>query len=85
MNGKQLNVVSFLRKQPQDYLCQFLGRLKSDCDYYLFLGNRQVNRLWAKNVDDQIDYMKIVYGMIKVKPEFITESMIKDYERRMKV
>lgn len=60
-----------------------LGRLQSDCEYYLNWGNRNLKRLWAGNVKDHITTMKLLYNSFKVKPEWLTMEQIKEYERVM--
>jgi hypothetical protein len=67
--------------QKGDYM--LLGRLQSDCDYFLGFGNRNEGRLWAGNVKDQITEMKSIYNRLKVKPEWITMKDINRYEKQM--
>lgn len=68
--------------QRGDYM--LLGRLQSDCDYFLGFGNGNEGRLWAGNVKDQIAEMKSIYNRLEVKPEWITMKDINKYERQMK-
>lgn len=67
------------------YRYQFLDRLRSDCDYYLGYGNRNVNNLWAKNVAEQVSYMKAVWDSFSEteKPEWISYEDILRYEKEM--
>lgn len=60
-----------------------LGRLKSDCDYFLGYGGRSERRLWAGNVKDQIKEMKERWNRLEVKPEWLTMEQIEEYERQM--
>jgi len=60
-----------------------LGRLKSDCDYFLGFGGRSERRLWAGNVKDQIKEMKERWNRLEVKPEWLTMEQIEEYERQM--
>lgn len=62
---------------------QMLGRLKSDCDYYLGEGNRNERHLWAHSVSKQIAKMREFYDKVPVKPEWLTKEMIDDYENKM--
>ncbi|QJI52320.1 hypothetical protein [Psychrobacillus phage Perkons] len=64
---------------------QMLGRLKTDCDYYLGNGNRNKNRLWADNEEEQINEMKKIYNGFSEdkKPEWLTWSDILEYELKM--
>lgn len=61
-----------------EYNYQLLGRLQLDCDMYL--NNPNPNKLWAKNVPDQIAMMRKVYDAIKNKPDWITPEDIDEYE-----
>lgn len=62
-----------------------LGRLKSDCDYYLGNGNRYEGHLWAKNATEQIEEMKRIWNTFDSdkKPEWLTMADIKNYEKAM--
>ena len=60
-----------------------LDRLRSDCDYYLGYGNRNTEKLWAKNVKDQIAKMRELYAKLPEKPEWLTEADIDNYESDM--
>ena len=60
-----------------------LGRLQSDCDYFLGFGGRSERCLWAGNVKDQIKEMKERWNRLKVKPEWLTMEQIEEYERQM--
>ena len=64
---------------------QMLGRLKSDCDCYLNYGNRNKNRLWAKDEKEQINEMKRIYNLFtdSKKPLWLTWEEILKYEERM--
>lgn len=64
-------------KDNFDY--QLLARLRSDCEYALNTGE---NKLWAGNVQEQIDKMRELYNGLEVKPEWITPEDIDEYERR---
>lgn len=62
-----------------------LGRLQSDCEYYLGFGGRNEKRLWAGNVSEQIAKMKEIYSSFNddKKPEWITMDDILSYENKM--
>lgn len=64
---------------------QMLGRLKSDCDYYLGNGNKYAGHLWAGNEKDQIKEMKKIYNSFSddKKPEWLTYEAILQYEELM--
>lgn len=63
-----------------------LGRLQSDCDYYLGFGNRHEKHLWAGSVDGQIKEMKRLWNSFPKdkKPEWLTMEQILKYEKEMK-
>lgn len=63
----------------------FLGRLKSDCEYFLGHGHRYEKHLWAGNVEDQIKEMKNTWNKFleDLKPEWLTFKQIEKYEKAM--
>lgn len=64
---------------------QLLGRMKSDCDYYLGYGNRNLSRLWANNETEHIKTMKSIWLSFseEEKPEWLTWEQILEYEKEM--
>lgn len=63
-----------------------LGRLKSDCEYYLGYGDRNAKHsLWAKDEQKQIDKMREIYDSLKIKPKWLTIEQIDEYAARMGV
>lgn len=64
---------------------QLLGRMKSDCDYYLGYGNRNPGRLWANNETEHIKTMKSMWLSFseEEKPEWLTWEQILEYEKEM--
>ena len=62
-----------------------LGRLKSDCKYYLGNGNRYAKHLWAGNEKKQIEEMKRIYNSFTddKKPKWLTWESILEYEKQM--
>lgn len=60
-----------------------LDRMRSDCDYFLGYGNRYEGRLWACNVKNQINYMKYLYRLVPIKPEWISKKDIRVYRQKM--
>lgn len=60
--------------------------MRADCAYYLGNGNRHVKYLWAGNVEDQIEDMKMLWNSFKPgeKPEWLTMADIESLEKRMK-
>lgn len=64
---------------------QLLGRLKSDCEYYLNYGNRSPKRLWAGNEEEQIEFMTELHNSFTEdeKPEWLTMEEIIAYSKKM--
>ncbi|MCD8084596.1 MAG: hypothetical protein LUE86_14085 [Clostridiales bacterium] len=64
---------------------QMLGRLKSDCDYFLGYGFRNEKDLWAGSVERQILKMKEIWNTFpaELKPEWLSMEEIDEYERKM--
>ena len=64
---------------------QLLGRLKSDCEYYLNYGNRSPRCLWAGDETMQIEYMIKLHDSFeeKGKPEWLTMAEIIAYSKKM--
>lgn len=79
-----------MKKHKKDFLrfgtkfqYMMLDRMKSDCDYFLGYGGRYEGRLWACNVKDQIKYMKYLYRLVPLKPEWISKKDIREYRKKM--
>lgn len=62
---------------------QMLSRFKMDCDYFLGFGNRCEKHLWAGNVEDHIELMRMLYDFLPEKPEWLTFEQIEEYSERM--
>jgi len=64
---------------------QMLGRLKSDCDYYLGFGGRSPRVLWAHDEKEQIQLMRMLHKSFskEEKPQFLSLSQINAYEKEM--
>ncbi|MNV74418.1 hypothetical protein D3C71_1676340 [compost metagenome] len=62
-----------------------LGRLQSDCEYYLGFGGRSPNRLWAGDEKKQIETMKALHNSFSQheKPNWLSWEQILFYERQM--
>jgi hypothetical protein len=67
----------------QKFQYMMLGRLQTDCDYFLGNGQRSVNNLWGETVEEHIAEMKKIWNELEVKPEWLTMEQIEDYERQM--
>lgn len=60
-----------------------LGRLVSDCEYYLNWGGRSPRVLWAGSEKEQISEMRRIYRLLPIKPEWLTLDDIANYENQM--
>ena len=67
----------------EEFNYMMLGRLESDCKYYLGNGNRCAKYLWAGDEKKHIDEMKRIYNSLDKKPEWLTWEQILEYERLM--
>ena len=73
----------WIKTTEQSYRYQLLSRMQSDCKY--FLGNGcGGSRLWGETIDKHIEYMKELYNLIDIKPEWLTMDEINQYEHDMK-
>ena len=71
--------------EDTDYDRQLLGRLISDCKYFLGNGNGAEKHLWAGSVKDQIAKMRELYNSFPKgkKPDGITLADIDAFEEEM--
>ena len=62
-----------------------LDRMRSDCDYYLGFGNRNLNHLSSNSVEIHIQRMKDLWNSFSddKKPEWLTYEQILQYETEM--
>lgn len=62
-----------------------LGRMRSDCEYYLGYGNRNNSRLYGNDPKQHIDRMKELWKVFPAdkKPEWLTWEQLLNYERAM--
>lgn len=69
----------------ESFRYQMLGRMQSDCEYYLGYGHRSANKLWAGNEKDQIAYMKAIWKSFdkNKKPKWCLYRQILAYEKQM--
>lgn len=81
-------IVTFKTKHeenPYRFNYMMLGRLRSDCDYYLGYGNRNKSRLCGGSVKEHIEKMKELHNSFPEgqKPEWMTYEEILEYEKQM--
>ena len=64
---------------------QMLGRLISDCDYYLSCPKPTSDVLWGNEEEKQIHLIQTLYDSFseEEKPEWITQEEIDEYTERM--
>ena len=69
----------------ENYRLKLLNRLNVDCIYFLGYGNRNIKHLWAGNVPDHVEAMRIIYESFAndKKPKWITLDQIKKYGEEM--
>lgn len=78
-----MNIRELLEKSisfKKDMLC----RLKSDCDYFLGMGNRNVNNLWSKDVYEHIRCLKALWHSLPRNEKPFTFTEIIEIECKMK-
>lgn len=71
--------------EEKSYRYQLLGRLKSDCEYYLGNGNRFAGHLWALGEKDQLETMKALWLSFpeEEKPGWLTWEHILAFQKEM--
>lgn len=72
-------------ESPYRFNYMMLGRLQSDCEYFLGWGNRSKSRLYYGDVKKHIEHMKELHNSFPEghKPEWLTYESILEYERQM--
>ena len=72
-------------ESSENYRLKLLNRLNVDCIYFLGYGNRCIKHLWAGNIPDHIEAMRIIYNSFAddKKPLWITLDQIKKYGEEM--
>lgn len=82
---KDMEMLIRERTETDSFKYMLLDRLRSDCSYFLGYGHRNKKDLWAGNVRDHIECMKMLWNSFPKdgKPEWLTMEKIEDYERKM--
>lgn len=72
-------------EQDPKFRYQLLDRLRSDCEYYLGPGHRQVKYLWSRSIVDHINLMRKLWFSFDIseRPSWISIEKIQEYENRM--
>lgn len=80
-----IDIDKSILQHDEKFRYQLLGRMQTDCNYFLGNGNRLDKFLWAGNVESQIAYMKALYNSFPddKKPEWISLDDINEYENAM--
>ena len=70
---------------PHQHSYMMLGRLESDCEYFLNHGKGSVRSLWADTIEEHIAEMKKLWDGLPDdgKPEWLSYDKIEEYEREM--
>lgn len=86
LNSNVQRIFNDLLQQDLISRYQLLGRLQSDCEYFLNWGDGSIGRLWTGSVELQIELMKQIHDSFKEeeKPQWLTMEQIMEYGRRMK-
>lgn len=74
---------STYQSHGDEFQRELLGRLDTDCRYYLSNGLGQDRHLWAGNVPDQIAQMRCLATALDPPHPRITTELIDSYETRM--
>lgn len=84
-NSNERMTTDDIMQRDKVFRYQLLGRLKSDCEYYLNYGNRSPKRLWAGNEEEQIEFMTELHNSFTEdeKPEWLTMEEIIAYSKKM--
>ncbi len=74
-----------LREKSYELEYMMLGRMKSDCEYFLGYGMASEKYLKGGNVSEHIAEMKKLWDKLPadLKPEWLTMQQIEDYGKRM--
>lgn len=75
-----------IKRSSPEFLYQLLGRMQSDCDYYLGYGGRYAGHLWALDEREHIETMRNIYRHlceIGGAPDWISMEDINAYAEQM--
>lgn len=80
-NRTNRKIIDDILKRDMRFRYMFLGRLQSDCEYYINYGCRSPKCLWAGEEELQIELMTAVYNSFPEteKPEWLTMDKIIEY------
>lgn len=74
-------------KHDPKFRYMMLSRMKQDCDYYLRMGTKNPDHLWAKDEELQIRNMVFLWRTFPKdeKPEWLTWYELMEYARKLGV
>ncbi len=80
-NAMNRKVIDDILQCDKRFRYMFLGRLQSDCEYYINYGCRNPKCLWAGEEELQIELMTAIYNSFSdaEKPEWLTMDKIVEY------
>jgi|GEM_PF-967714 len=72
-------------QMDETFRYQLLGRMQTDCNYFLGNGDGHNKYLWSGNVETQIAYMRALYDSFpnEKKPKWISIEDIDNYQKEM--
>lgn len=72
-------------RHPRESDYMLLGRMKSDCEYFLGNGSGYEGHLWGGNVGTICNEMERIWSSFadEEKPEWLTMEQIKEYRTKM--
>lgn len=73
-----------LKQSFSEHSYMLLSRYQMDLDYFFGFGRQNENRLFFLNIDEHIKETRKLWDSLAVKPEWLTESQLVDYENRCK-
>lgn len=85
IHSNDREVINEVLQRDLTFRYQLLGRLQSDCEYYLHYGNRNTKRLWAGSERLQIELMTELHKSFKEdeKPHWLSMDEIIAYGKQM--
>lgn len=85
MDAIEVNAIlaKYNLNRDESFRYMMLGRLESDCEYYLGNGRIYGQRLWVDDAAEHIEIMRALWQSLPVKPEWLTMEQIDDYAKQM--
>ena len=86
-NPNVIEMLNDITKSSIEFQYSMLGRLKTDCEYFLGNGNRHVKHLWALDASDHVGLVKALFNHLESngkKIEWLSIEDILKFEKEMK-